>query len=302
MVVARRRGRWALRSMLFVPGDQDRMLRKARGNLATDALILDLEDSVSASNKAIARSRVLNAFEEGFPEGLPVFVRPNGMLSGLLEDDLLAIVHPGVVGIVLPKVRSQSEVSNVDRILGTIERARGITTPLALAVLIETPQAVLHAEELALSSPRVVALIFGADDLAAEMGLVRTPTAEEVRHERAHVALVAHATGCEAIDHVFTALDDPTGLVHDCRAGKALGYTGKQVIHPSQLGPVNEVFAPDPDQVAWARRILAAYREAPRGVTVVEGRMVDAPIVAQAERILADAEWIEARTRKSANH
>jgi citrate lyase subunit beta/citryl-CoA lyase len=287
--------------MLFVPGDQDRMLRKAK-DLPTDAVILDLEDGVAATNKTLARTRILEALEAGFPGKLPVFIRPNALATGMLEDDLLATVRPRLTGIVLPKVRSQTDVQMVDRLLRTLEQERGLTVPLVLAVLIETPQAVLHAEELAMSSPRVVALVFGADDLSAEMGLVRTSTSEEVRYPRSQVALVAHATGCEAIDHVFTTINDLEGLTRDCQAGRALGYTGKQLIHPAQLAPANAVYSPDPSQVAWARRIVDAFRETQRGVTVVEGRMVDAPIIAQAERILADAAWIDERTRKSSSN
>jgi len=287
--------------MLFVPGDQDRMLRKAKG-LPTDAVILDLEDGVAATNKTLARTRILEALESGFPGELPVFIRPNALATGMLEDDLLATVHPRLSGIVLPKVRSQADVQIVDRLLKAIEQAHGLAAPLVLAVHIETPQAVLHAEDLALSSPRIVALVFGAEDLAAEMGLVRTPTAEEVRYPRSHVALVAHATGCEAIDHVFTTINDLEGLTRDCQAGKALGYTGKQLIHPTQLGPANAIYSPDSSQIAWAHRIIDAFRDTQRGVTVVEGRMVDAPVVAQAERILADAAWVEERTRKFSNN
>lgn len=296
MAVAARRSPWVLRSMLFVPGDQDRMLRKARG-LPADALILDLEDGVAPKDKVIARSRIHHALEEGFPDGLPIFVRPNGLATGMLEDDLLASMHPRLDGVVVPKVRSRAELQLVNGLLSAIEGTRDIPPGhLALAVLVETPQAVLHAEDLVATSSRVVALMFGAEDLAAEMGLSRS--AAELHYPRAQTALVAHATGCLAIDLIFPALQDTEGLTRECREGRALGYTGKQVIHPSQLGPVNTAFAPDLAEVAWARKIIDAYRSAPRGALVVEGRMVDAPIVAQAERILADADRIEERARK----
>ncbi len=286
--------------MLFVPGDQERMLRKAR-ELPADALILDLEDGVAAKDKAVARQRVPETLADGFPSGLPIFVRPNGVATGMLEDDLLATVHPRLDGIVLPKVRTPGEVALVDRLLATLERARGIPLgQLALALLIETPPAVLHAEDLVEASARVAALVFGAEDLAAEMGLVRTASGVGVHYPRAQTALVAHATGCEAIDQVFTTIQDPQGLARECAEGKALGYGGKQVIHPGQLDPVNAAFAPDPAQVAWAREILEAYRAAPRGAIVLNGRMIDAPIVAQAQRILADVARIESRTRTSA--
>ncbi len=298
MALASRRDPWVLRSMLFVPGDQDRMLRKAP-TLPADALILDLEDGVAPQDKAVARARIPQALEAGFPEGVRIFIRPNSLATGLLEDDLLATVHPRVDGVVVPKARSPHDLEVVDRVLATLEEARGIPLKqVAIAVLIETPQAVLHAEEIVTRSARVVALLFGAEDLAAEMSLSRASAAAAVAYPRAHTALTAHATGCAAIDLVFTAIDDAEGLTAECREGKALGYTGKQVIHPSQLGPVNATFAPDPSQIAWARRILEAYRTAPRGALVVEGKMIDAPVVAQAERILADADRIADRGRR----
>ncbi len=284
--------------MLFVPGDQDRMIRKAR-TLPADALILELEDGVGANAKAVARGRIGQALAEGFPDDQPVFVRPNGLATGMLDDDLLAVVHPRLDGIVLPKVRSRDDVHVVDQVLTTLERARGIAPGrVALAVLIETPQAVVHAAEIVTASTRIVALMFGADDLAAEMGLMRTPAGEEVQYPRAHTALVAHAAGCAAIDLVYATLEDQAGLVRECREGKSMGYTGKQVIHPSQVELVNTAFAPDAMQVAWARRIVEAYQAAPRGAFVVDGRMVDAPIVAQAQRVLAEAARIVAKLHR----
>lgn len=224
-----------------------------------------------------------------------MWLRPNALLTGWLEDDLLACVLPGLDGIVLPKSRTASDVALVDGVLRTLERARGIPQGhVRLAVLIETPQAVMGVAEIA-AAPRVAALIFGADDLAGEMGLQRTESNKEVQAARARVALAAHARGCEAIDIVYTKVRDLEGLARESREGKALGYTGKQVIHPSQLEPVHAVFSPSTEELAWARRIVEAYEAAPRGALVVDGRMVDAPIVRQAERILRRAERLGAR-------
>ncbi|MDQ7842889.1 MAG: CoA ester lyase [Armatimonadota bacterium] len=278
-----------LRSMLFVPGDQPRMIEKARG-LAADAIILDLEDGVAAQHKARARTEIRAALDGGMPEALSVWLRPNALTTGLLEEDLLTCLRPGLAGVVLPKIRHADEVALVDGLLSRLERARGIPHgSLALALLIETPQAVLHAEQIAGASSRVEALLFGADDLAAEMGVSRTPSSEEVRLPRADVALVAHAAGCEAVDIVYTAVRDPEGLLRECREGRILGYTGKQVIHPAQIEPVHAVFSPSEEEVAKAARIVDAYRTASRGAVVVDGRMVDLPIVRQAQRVLARA-------------
>ncbi|HEU5298134.1 MAG TPA: CoA ester lyase [bacterium] len=287
-----------LRSMLFVPGDQPRMMEKARA-LPADALILDLEDGVAAKDKPQARTLIREALVSGFPPDRAVWLRPNALATGLFEDDLLACLLPGVSGIVLPKSRSARDVAVADSVIGSLARARGVEDgAVRLALLVETPQAVLRAADLAEASARTAALIFGADDLAGEMGLQRTPGNDEVRHARAHVALAAHAAGLEAIDIVHTAVRDLEGLARECREGKGMGYTGKQVIHPGQLEPVHAVFSPSADETAWARRIVDAYQAAPRGALVVDGRMVDAPIVRQAERILARAGRVERRSRR----
>ena len=284
-----------LRSMLFVPGDQARMMEKARG-LATDAIILDLEDGVAAKDKVQARTLIRAAVAGGFPPEVSVWLRPNALATGLLEDDLLACLLPGITGIVLPKSRAPAEATLVDGVIRALERARKMDEGnVRLALLIETPQAVLGAAEMATASERVAALVFGADDLAAETGLQRTASNDEVREARAHVALAAHGSGRDAIDIVHTAVRDLEGLARECREGKALGYTGKQVIHPAQLDAVHAVFSPSDDEIAWARRIIDAYRTAARGALVVDGRMVDAPIVRQAMRVLSQAERIAGR-------
>lgn len=280
-----------LRSMLFVPGDQPRMIEKA-SSLQADAIILDLEDGVAAKDKLKARENVRAAMTARAVSQTPVWLRPNGLSTGLFEDDVLACALPGLTGIVLPKSRNAEEVILVDHVLDVLERGRAFSSPLLLALLIETPQAALQVQQIATASRRTVALLFGADDLAAELGVVRTASGEEVQAARSQMALAAHAQATEAIDLVFGAVRDVEGLERECREGKAMGFTGKQVIHPAQLEPVHQVFSPSPEEIKWARRILEAYRAAPRGALVVDGRMVDAPIVRQAERVLHRVERV----------
>lgn len=268
-----------LRSMLFVPGDQARMIEKAR-TLPADAIILDLEDGVAPKDKVRARVMVHNALMARVPGDRSVWLRPNALATGLLEDDLLACVLPGLTGVVLPKSRAAADVALVDGVLRVLERSRALSGRLLLALLIETPQAVLDVEEIARASARIAALLFGADDLAAEAGLARTERNDEVGVARAHVALAAHARGCGAIDLVHAKVRDLEGLTRECREGKAL---------------VHAVFSPSQEEIVWARRIVDAYRAAPRGALVVDGRMVDAPIVAQAERLLHVAGRIAAQ-------
>ncbi|MBI4279981.1 MAG: CoA ester lyase [Armatimonadetes bacterium] len=283
---------WSLRSFLFVPGGQSRMIEKAR-TLAADAIILDLEDAVAPDGKAAARALVARALEEGFPASPVVLVRVNGCASGLLEDDLAQVVRPRVDGICLPKCQDAQEVLLLDRLLADAERRTGKPAgALWLVPFIESPGAVLEAAQIAAGAPRVAALSFGAEDLAAAMGIARTREGDEVVYPRAHMALAAHAAGRAAIDGVFIDFRDADGLEQDIRRGRSLGYTGKQLIHPSQIEPTNRLFSPDPEVVARARRMVDTFDAAVaagQGVVVVDGQMVDRPVAERARRMLAVA-------------
>lgn len=270
--------------MLFVPGDQPRMLAKAP-TLDADAVILDVEDGVAAKDKQIARASIEAAVRSALRVPGTLWVRPNGLATGMLEDDLLACLWPPVTGVVVPKVRSAHEVRIVDGVVGRLARDRGMDR-VWLAILIETAPGVLAAQKIVRASPQVAALMFGADDLAAETGLIRTPSNAEVAVPRAQVALTALAAGCEAIDIVFTRVRDGEGYRRECEEGRRIGYTGKQVIHPSQIAPAHAAFSPSDGEIAWAGRVIEAYRASSRGALVLDGQMVDAPIVAQAGRIL----------------
>ncbi|HEY6102715.1 MAG TPA: CoA ester lyase, partial [bacterium] len=229
-----------LRSMLFVPGDQPRMLAKAPA-LDADAVILDVEDGVAAKDKQSARASVEAAVRSALRVPGTLWVRPNALATGMLEDDLLACLWPPVTGVVVPKVRSAHDVRIVDGVAGRLARDRGMDR-VWFAILIETALGVLAAQEIVRASPQVAALMFGADDLAAETGLIRTPSNAEVAVPRAQVALTAHAAGCEAIDIVYTRVRDGEGYRRECEEGRRIGYTGKQVIHPSQIAPAHDAF------------------------------------------------------------
>jgi len=276
-----------LRSMLFVPGDQPRMLAKAPV-LEADAVILDVEDGVLERDKPAARAGIEDAVRRGLRVPGTLWIRPNALPTGMLEDDLLACLWPGVDGVVVPKGRTARDVRLVDGIVRTLARDRGMA-PLRVAALVETAAAVTAAGEIGRAADTLVALLFGADDLAAEMGLTRSATNDEVAVPRGQVAMAAHAVGCEAIDIVYTQVRDADGFRRECQEGRRLGYTGKQVVHPSQIAPANTAFSPTEDEVLWARRIVDEYQASPRGALVVDGRMVDAPIVAQAQRVLRRA-------------
>lgn len=283
---------WVLRSLLFVPGHASRMIEKARG-AGADALILDLEDGVAPAQKSEARRAIASALEEGFPESLIVFLRVNSLGSGLLDLDLHDALRPRVNGICLPKCTAAAETHAVDARLRVVEDhhrlARG---RLRLLPMIESPEGVVDAPAIARQCHRVCALAFGAEDFTAELGVARTSEGAELAFARAAVSLAAHAAGIDPIDGIYADFRDEVGLRADTIAARRLGYAGKMVIHPAQITPVHEVFAPTAEEVERSRRIVAAFEGAQAtgsGVTVVDGSMVDLPVALRAQQVLEKA-------------
>jgi len=277
------------RSLLFVPGDSRRKIEKAT-TLPADSVVLDLEDAVAPANKPQARALVraaLHTLDFGARERL---VRVNPWSSGLLADDVRETIAGKPDGYVIPKVRTVDELGRVCALIEAQARAHGMdASRMALLVLIETALGVMNLPAIAAFGAPVQALIFGADDLAAEVGMVRTPAGLEVLYPRSAVAIAAAAHGLQAIDLVFPALNDEAGLEAECRFGRQLGYSGKMVIHPNQLAVVNRAFSPSAEEIARAQRIVQAAEAHGYGAFALDGRMVDEPIVKQAQNVLARA-------------
>lgn len=275
------------RSLLFAPGDDVRKLIKAAAS-AADSVILELEDGVAPERKPLAREQmveILRQVDFGARERL---VRVNAVDSPWFEADLTMALTARPDGLVLPKVERAGDVAAVDQALAEAERVHGLPErALALLILIETPRGLIHAAELCAASSRLQAVIFGAEDYAGAAGAERTPAATEVLYARSHVVAVCGAFDLQPIDMVFIDFNDAAGLEAECRAGRQLGFVGKQVIHPRQLETVNAAFSPTPAQIAWAERVVAGFRAAAGGAFALEGKMIDAPVVRQAERILA---------------
>jgi citrate lyase subunit beta / citryl-CoA lyase len=285
-------GIWILRSLLFVPGTRPEFIAKAR-QLTPDAIILDLEDSVIPPEKPRARQIVAKALEEGFPGQQGVFVRINGVSSGVIDLDLRDGFRPRANGIVLPKCESPAEIHAVDARLRIVEERHALPRgSVRLLALIESARGVLEAPAIARSHPRIWGIAFGGEDYTADLGVPRTGEGGEVAHARAALSLAAHAASVEAVDGVYAAFTDERGLRADAAEARRLGYTGKLVLHPSQIGPVHEIFAPTPEEVQHARRVVAAFADAQargEGVAVVDDMMVDRPVAVRAERVLAVA-------------
>ncbi|MDR5710005.1 MAG: CoA ester lyase [Armatimonadota bacterium] len=284
------------RSWLFVPGNRQRMIDKAFG-LAADALMLDLEDGVPPAAKEEARERIAEALERPRTEGGPVrFVRVNGIRHPDLDRDLSCAVRPGADGLVLPKVESPEQVQEMDERVGRVEAERKMVVGgLRFLVAIESPLGLLEAYRIARSSERVVGLLFGAEDYSRELGLpvVREKEARELLYARSAFATAAAAAHVQAVDGVWPDLNDIAGLWQDCWMARRLGFTGKSIIHPSQIEPVNHVFTPSSNDLEFARQVVEAFEQAERagvGSITLGGQLIDRPIVERARATLRLAE------------
>src|SRR5574341_345783 len=245
-----------LRTMLFVPANKKRWIEKAR-TLGADAIILDLEDSVALSEKESSRMMVPDAIRASCGAGANVFVRVNALTTGLAADDLKCAVEPGLMGIVIPKTESANEVREMVTLIEELERARSMQPGgIVLLPLLESAVGILDAREIAASSCRVVAIGFGALDFTRDMGISLSPNGAELYYARSYIALVARAAGIQAIDAPWINTTDLEGLIGDTSKARQLGFRGKFVIHPGQVEPVNQVFAPSESEVVDAERVV----------------------------------------------
>lgn len=287
-----------LRTLLFVPANRDRMLQRALTSDA-DAIVVDLEDAVPSSEKAAARKSAARFIPRLAKAGQRVFVRVNGIQTGLTRDDLLAAVSGSLSAVVLPKTESPQDLRDLDVLLREAEMAHGVRPgDVATLPLIESALGVLRCEEILSGSDRVLGLSAGAEDYVYDLGVERSATA--LQHLRATIVQVCAAYSITPIDTPYPEHTDEAGLLEEAQLAKSIGMKGKYVIHPDQVGPVNAVFSPSKDDVARAKAIVAAYDVAAkkgRGAISVEGRMVDAPIAERARALIAADAAIRKRAR-----
>lgn len=276
----------ARRSILFSPGDRPEMLRKAP-DTGADVVVFDLEDAVVPARKNEARAAVNNVLTSGFDPECEVCIRvtsdPAADLDVILQDE------PFLDSLMCPKAASRADVDELAALLDE----RGADHPIF--ALVETAAGVLHAEEIA-AADATTGVCFGAEDLAADVGAGRTADGTEVLYAREHVVLAATAAGVDAIDTVFTDIEDTEGLETETAFAADLGYDGKMAIHPAQVSVINDTYTPSDERIAWAERVLEARDEADaegRGVFRVDGEMIDTPLIAQAERVLDRARAAE---------
>jgi citrate lyase subunit beta/citryl-CoA lyase len=281
------------RSVLYMPASNARALEKAR-TLPADGLILDLEDAVAPSAKEEARRLAVAALQQGGYGHRETVLRVNGADTPWGAEDLAAAARSGADAVLLPKVEGAGQVREAERAL---ER-HGAPPELALWCMVETPRGVLRVEEIAGASPRLACLVMGTSDLVKDLRARHTPGRLEVAVSLGLTVLAARAHGLAVLDGVHLDLADDAGLEAACRQGADLGFDGKTLIHPKTVEVANRVFTPGDEEVARARRIMAAHAEAlaaGRAVAVVDGRLVEALHVESARRLVALAEAIAAR-------
>lgn len=284
-----------MRSLLFVPGDSERKLAKGLSSGA-DVLIVDLEDSVSADNKQAARETAA-AFIASERHGPSIYVRVNDLSTGLIDDDLAAVMKAAPTGVMLPKSNSADDVGRLAVRLRVHEAENGLADGVTkiIPIITETPLGTLNAATYRQAGARLAGLTWGAEDLSAEIGAADTRDDEGAytdvfRFARVSTILAAGAAEVAAIDTVFPDFRNEEAFRRDCLEGMRDGFTGRMAIHPAQVPIINEVFTPSQEAVAHARAVVAAFAAAGNpGVVGIDGKMYDRPHLKRAERLLARA-------------
>ncbi len=276
--------------MLFAPAAHERhALRALSGADGADAAILDLEDAVLPADKPAARRRIPELLA-GRTGGPPAWVRINAMTSPFAYEDLVAVVGPGLAGIVLPKVERGEDVATADWLLGHLERLAGLPSGgIALMPSVETARGLIAVAAMA-CSPRARRIMFGALDFSLDAGMAPDAGREGVYWARAQLAVACRAAGLlPPIDTVYPDLQNAEGLAEEAAQAKRLGFGGNDCVHPRQVAAVHAAFAPAAQEVDRARRILAAFARAGEGAIRVDGELVDEPVLARARQVLEQA-------------
>ena len=284
------------RSALYAPGANARALEKTR-QVDADVFILDLEDAVAPEAKAEARANVRRFLQQGKPAGRELVVRVNGLDSLWCRDDVAAVIDLQADAILVPKINGAEDVARAEAMLA----AAGKEARPTLWCMIETPLAILNLQAIAQRAPAAV-WVMGTNDLVKELRAAHTPERRPLLYALGAALMAARAYGIAVLDGVHNDIADLEGLERSCEQGRAMGFDGKTLIHPSQVAACNRVFSPDPQAVLQARRIIAAFareENAGKGVLQVDGKMVELLHAEMAQATLAIAEAIAAREQST---
>lgn len=277
------------RSVLYMPSSNDRALDKAK-SLPADGIIFDLEDAVAPDAKEVARGNAVAAASSGLYGSRELMIRCNGLDTPWGADDVRAAARSGAAAVVIPKVGSAAYVDQVSALLDEA----GAPSEMTIWAMIETPTAIFDARSIA-AHPRVAVLVMGTNDLARELRASLVPGRHPLVPHLATALAAAREAGIVILDGVYNDVKNLDGFRDECVQGAEMGFDGKTLIHPSQVDVANDVWAPSEDEVAHARKVIAAFNEAVaegRGVITVDGRMIENLHVANAQRTIAVADAI----------
>ncbi len=277
------------RTMLFVPANNPNMMVNAVV-FRPDAIIFDLEDAIALREKDSARDLLVEALKTVDYEGIEILVRVNPLYTPFGETDVRELVKAGLRNIRLPMTETKEDIEKLDALLWELEKENDIE-PGSVKILgaIETAKGVINAPGIATASTRMVGISFGAEDFTRTIGAERSKGGQELFVARSQIVLAAAAAGIDAIDTVFADVEDIEGFRREVESAKALGFAGKSVIHPSQIPVVHDVFTPTMEEVEKALRVMQAIEDAEKrglGVISLDGKMVDAPVVARAAKVV----------------
>jgi citrate lyase subunit beta/citryl-CoA lyase len=281
-----------IRSWMFVPGHRQRMIDKALG-INADAIMLDIEDGVAPNEKESARKNIGESLGRAKENGAPArYVRINAIGHERMVADLDAVIRPGLEGLVCPKVDTVDEVRTVDAILNEREPKQNLAKgSVKLLIAIESPKGLFNAPAIAAASPRVMGLMFGAEDFGREIGLpaVREGHARDLIYARSAIVIAAASAHVQAIDGVWVDLNDTPGLYSFAKQSRQLGFSGMSSIHPGQIEAINATFSPTAEEIDYCQKVLHAFEEANArgdGSIAFGGQLIDRPIVERARRTL----------------
>jgi citrate lyase subunit beta/citryl-CoA lyase len=295
MSMRKQNNRSTPRSWMFVPGNKERFLQKVE-SLPLDVALLDLEDGVLPSEKSIARDMVVRVLEKQWHSSVARYVRVNALGTPWFQADLDAIVRPGLDGICLTKVESPRDVQIAADRLTALERNAGMVTgSVRIVAAIESARSLIAAPDIARTDPRLVGLIFGAEDYALDVGLpaLREGEASRLVYARSAIVNAAAAARILSIDGVYPDLENESGCRQDMLLARELGFSAKSTFNPRQVEQINQLFAPAAADIDYARNVVTAFEEAKaRGdaSVAVRGQLVDLPILMRAQRIIEAAQ------------
>ena len=277
------------RALLYMPGDDRRKIEKAT-TLGVDCICMDMEDGVAVTHKAEARAVIAQAMKELDFGKSERCIRINSFGSGFEKFDLAAALATNPDSIVAPKIETAEQVKWVSEHIETYELSSNVKVgSIRLLIGVETAKGIFNLREIATADKRLEAIIFGAEDYAASVGATRTKEATEVLYARSAVVAACAANDLQAIDMVYIDFRDTEGLRVEAQQGAGLGFSGKQIIHPNQVTPVQESFTPSDQAIAYAQRVVETFitsQKEGKGAYALDGKMIDMPLLKNAQKVL----------------